>query len=187
MFKAKKIILLVAAILLIFGCVSGGIVAAVNIEWEPVFDSIMVCLCIAGTVVGIIMCCKFNKPSKALTITAICILGMMSVAVIIGVASGIDMVGTEYFQIPLMFMLIGPFVAALCLRGGWGKQNQPAQQQQPYAPSPQAFCNKCGKPNAQDAMFCSGCGQAMRVVCPKCQKAIRTGTHFCDGCGTKIE
>lgn len=83
-------------------------------------------------------------------------------------------------------------------------------------PAKKAVCRKCGAENAENARFCSGCGEkialtqvkchscgesvdeGMRfcsmcgasmapVICPGCKKECDPGTRFCPMCGTKFE
>ena len=55
------------------------------------------------------------------------------------------------------------------------------------------FCEYCGKPLANDARFCSGCGHkvskqeisipSQRYYCTKCNALVPEGTQFCHKCG----
>ncbi len=60
------------------------------------------------------------------------------------------------------------------------------------------LCNKCGKNIADDAIFCSYCGQTVEnkeqetskeksvFVCPNCNKEFDSENVFCDVCGFKL-
>ncbi len=61
------------------------------------------------------------------------------------------------------------------------------------------LCNKCGKDIANDAIFCSYCGQAVKnekeqnvgeletnFICPNCNKEFDSENVFCDVCGYKL-
>lgn len=58
-------------------------------------------------------------------------------------------------------------------------------------------CNKCGKDIANDAIFCSYCGQAVKngqmacgsetkLACLNCNKEFDSQKSFCDVCGVKL-
>lgn len=53
-------------------------------------------------------------------------------------------------------------------------------------------CPHCGKPNALNARYCSGCGKQLSVpeeavVCPKCRKANSPMASYCGGCGAPLK
>ena len=53
-----------------------------------------------------------------------------------------------------------------------------------------AFCQNCGTPLSEGAMFCGACGarqetQPQKRICPNCKNELAEGMVFCDKCGTK--
>ena len=47
-------------------------------------------------------------------------------------------------------------------------------------------CAKCGRPNPEDAAFCSRCGAAINERCPRCGRVNPPAADFCTGCGVRI-
>jgi class 3 adenylate cyclase/pimeloyl-ACP methyl ester carboxylesterase len=49
------------------------------------------------------------------------------------------------------------------------------------------ICPACGKSNASDARFCSGCGVRLGSVCLHCSRLNEPDSRFCSGCGRPLE
>jgi tetratricopeptide (TPR) repeat protein len=47
-------------------------------------------------------------------------------------------------------------------------------------------CPACGRANADDARFCSGCGTRLAVVCAGCGRELAADARFCSYCGTPV-
>jgi class 3 adenylate cyclase/tetratricopeptide (TPR) repeat protein len=45
------------------------------------------------------------------------------------------------------------------------------------------LCERCDRPNADDAVFCSGCGNALAARCNGCDQPLPADAAFCPGCG----
>jgi len=91
-------------------------------------------------------------------------------------------------------MLGGQFAGAI--GGAMNPQQQQQQQQQQQVQQPStaavstAVCAKCNAENAQNAKFCSGCGESMlppSAKCVKCDSDIAIGAKFCPECGSPQE
>ena len=78
------------------------------------------------TVIAIIMCTKYSQPSKALTLTAIILVGAALLNITIFVIAGVDMDGTEFFQIPVAICVFGLFIAGYVIMNIEEKSNVPA-------------------------------------------------------------
>lgn len=125
---AKRIILLCSAIVMIILATVGIGACGYSLGegWEPVFNTFMILFCIPCIVMGIIMCTKFKWPNNALTIATIAVLGATLLVIIIGAAAGVDMIGFEFFEIPMAFIVLGGFITGLVLNI-ISKEEQPTQ------------------------------------------------------------
>jgi len=47
-------------------------------------------------------------------------------------------------------------------------------------------CAVCGHANADDASFCSACGNRLMLACPRCETPYRPGDAFCSACGARL-
>lgn len=47
-------------------------------------------------------------------------------------------------------------------------------------------CSECGHENAEDARFCSQCGNALTISCQVCGTAAEPGDRFCRNCGSAL-
>ena len=47
-------------------------------------------------------------------------------------------------------------------------------------------CAACGKANASDARFCSGCGAALPLTCGSCHTDNQLDARFCKSCGSAL-
>ena len=48
-------------------------------------------------------------------------------------------------------------------------------------------CSSCGRPNPDDARFCSSCGSALGLACVRCGAELPDDARFCSACGTAVE
>jgi hypothetical protein len=55
-------------------------------------------------------------------------------------------------------------------------------------PAGAPVCASCGPRPELDAVYCSGCGQRLRLgtVCERCGAALAPDSRFCEGCGSRV-
>ena len=48
-------------------------------------------------------------------------------------------------------------------------------------------CSECSQENPESAVFCSGCGRALKVNCPSCEALNPRGAGYCSSCGAALQ